>query len=361
MKETDTISISAPGRVCLFGDHQDYLELPVIACAINRTVQLKAQPNKDQVFRLELPDIQKERTIAISETFENLEAGDFFASGLRATRKHGCIPTQGYDIHITSDVPINAGLSSSSALTVAWVGFLLQSFGCDHQIDQELIGQIAYEAEVLEHHSPGGKMDQYTSAMGGTLFIKTKDPFGCIRLPDTLTGLVVGASGVPKSTVGTLGHQRERAWKAIHQVQEHHPHFDIAKATPDDIEKYKPLVETELQPYFYAAIQNHWITQQALLELEKPQLNMSRIGDLMNQHHTILKNSLGLTVDLIDQMIDAALTAGAYGAKIVGSGGGGCIVALAPQGKESEVSEAIKSVGAQDAFLANIRPGIQFK
>ena len=37
------LTISAPGRICLFGDHQDYLGLPVIACAIDRQVILTAE------------------------------------------------------------------------------------------------------------------------------------------------------------------------------------------------------------------------------------------------------------------------------------------------------------------------------
>jgi galactokinase len=41
----------ASGRTCLFGDHQDYLGLPVIACAINRNIKLTAVQNvKDAVF-----------------------------------------------------------------------------------------------------------------------------------------------------------------------------------------------------------------------------------------------------------------------------------------------------------------------
>ena len=41
---------TAPGRVCLFGDHQDYLELPVIACAIDRMMQIDAEENGKRSF-----------------------------------------------------------------------------------------------------------------------------------------------------------------------------------------------------------------------------------------------------------------------------------------------------------------------
>jgi galactokinase len=56
-------------------------------------------------------------------------------------------------------------------------------------------------------------------------------------------------------------------------------------------------------------------------------------------------------------MIDAALNAGALGAKIVGSGKGGSIVALAPEGKEQQVIDSIKNAGAVDAYLVSIDTG----
>ena len=48
------ISIKAPGRVCLFGDHQDYLGLPIIAAAVNRGIYLKAKTNDTEVFSIDL-------------------------------------------------------------------------------------------------------------------------------------------------------------------------------------------------------------------------------------------------------------------------------------------------------------------
>ena len=61
----------------------------------------------------------------------------------------------------------------------------------------------------------------------------------------------------------------------------------------------------------------------------------------------------------IDAMIDAALNSGAYGAKIIGSGGGGSIVALAPPSKELEIAESIKNAGAKDAYHVNVTHGSQ--
>ena len=49
----------APGRVCLFGDHQDYLKLPIIACAIDRYATISSIENNDDFFRISMSDIDR--------------------------------------------------------------------------------------------------------------------------------------------------------------------------------------------------------------------------------------------------------------------------------------------------------------
>lgn len=353
------ITIEAPGRICLFGDHQDYLELPVIACAINKTAVLKATPNSDKVFRMHMPDIGMTRSISTSETFESLDREDHYASVLRVVRRYGCLPTEGYDITIHSSIPINAGVSSSSAIVLTWLYFLLTAYGCDHDITPPFLAKLAYEAEVLEHNSPGGKMDQFTIAMGHIIYIDTSKEFGVETIGTQLDGLVLGVSGIPKETIGLLGDLRGNAEKAIAQVTAKLPNFKISEAIESDIEPLSIHVEKELQLYFYAAIKNYTITQAAFIELQKTTLDYAKIGELMTAHHTVLKEALHITVPLIDAMIEAARNAGAYGAKIVGSGGGGSIVALAPMNRINAVVKAIKDSGAIDVYPVKVTSGIQ--
>lgn len=351
--------ILAPARICLFGDHQDYLGLPVIACAINRHITLRAIPNSTEEFIFNLPDIQSNRSFSIDETFDNLKAGDFFASVLRRVKKYDCIPNQGYTITIQGNIPVNAGVSSSSAIVVAWVSFLLHTFGCNQEITSEFISQIAYEAEVLEHNSPGGKMDQYSIGIGSIIFIETGDHFSFKIIGSQMDGLVLGESGISKDTIGLLGSVKTKALEALAIVKKKVPSFNLENATMEDYHKHVGFLEQELVPYFYAAIQNHMITLKALIALSKDTTNLEEIGTLMNQHHTILKDDLNLTVPRIDAMIDGALQAGAYGAKIVGSGGGGCIVAIAPENKKEAVIQAIKLAEAKDAYEVNVAKGVE--
>jgi len=353
------ISLTAPARICLFGDHQDYLGLPVIACAIDKHITLTAVKNNSKKLKINLPDIKSERSIDISETFETLEKGDHFASAIRVIKRHGAVIDTGYDISMSGNIPINAGVSSSSAVLVAWIHFLLKAFSVDSKITPEFISQLAYEAEVLEHNSPGGKMDQYTIGIGNIVFIETGDRFNYELIGESLDGMVLGESGIAKDTIGLLGSSKSNAIKAIQIIQHKEADFALEKATIKDYDNYKMLLPNELKPYFYAAIQNHIITQKALAELKRATLNYPVIGDLINQHHSILRDDLKLTVPKIDAMIDAAIEAGAYGAKIIGSGGGGCIVALCPTHLQNNISIAIKKAGAKNAYPVNVAKGTQ--
>ena len=347
----------APGRTCLLGDHQDYLGLPVIACAISRNIKLTAIENGLRVFNINKPDINQKRVINIDEKVSSIEKGDHLLYALKVLKKYGCIPNKGYNIKITGNLPINAGTSSSSAVVVSWVNFLIDAFGVNEEVSPELISQIAYESEVLEQGAPGGKMDQYSIGIGNIVYLETGDDFSYEIIKTPLHGLIIGESGIPKETVGLLSELREKTWIAIHKVKTEIPDFDIKKAKKEDLKRYLNYVPDHMQRYLYAAIANHDITQKALVEFKKLEPNFRKIGELMTEHHNILKNDLKITVPRIDDMIRGALEAGALGAKIVGSGGGGSIVVLAPEGKEKQVIEGIKNAGGIDAYEVSVDPG----
>ncbi|MFT6699250.1 MAG: galactokinase [Porticoccaceae bacterium] len=354
MREITSI---APGRTCLFGDHQDYLGLPIIACAINRHITLKAVENDSTNFNINLPDINQRRTIKINHKVLNLEKEDFFISTLNVLKRYNCIPNNGFDIEITGTIPINAGTSSSSALVVSWVHFLLKAFGPKELLTPESISQLAFESEVLEFNNPGGKMDQFSIGLGNIIYLETGDHFSYQVLQAPLTGLIMAESGVPKETLGLLKRLKENSWKAITEVQKNSNHFKIEEAKVEDLEMYLSFLTAELKPYLEAAIGNYNVTKEALLEFKKEKLDMNKIGDLMNQHHHYLKNLLKITVPKIDDMIDAAINAGALGAKIVGSGGGGSIAVLSPKNKEAQIIKAILNAGAKDAYSVSVDKG----
>ncbi len=349
----------APGRTCLFGDHQDYLGLPVIACAINRNIELIAVENTTEVFKINMVDINEVRTIDIYKIVTNLEKRDYFASSLRVLRRHGCIPNVGYDITIKGNIPINSGLSSSSALLIAWINFLITAFGVDEKVTPEFLAKMGYASEVLEHVEPGGMMDHYSIGIGTIVHIDTKEPFCCSVIGTQLNGLITGVSGVPKETIGLIGEIKGNAVLAIDCIKQNFKDFDLYNTEITDLDKYYQYLPNQLVPYFEAAIKNHHYTKQALKEFQKPTLDLKKIGALMNEHHAVLRDLLKITVPRIDAMINAALNAGAYGAKIVGSGGGGSIVVLAEPGNEAPVVAAILAAGALEAYAISVAPGAQ--
>lgn len=121
MKNHQHIISKAPGRTCLFGDHQDYLNLPVITCAIDRHITLNAVANGTMTFHIDKSDINAKRDIPIAPVTGIIGKGDHLLSSLRVLSRYGCVPTEGYDIRITGNIAINAGTSSSTALVISWI------------------------------------------------------------------------------------------------------------------------------------------------------------------------------------------------------------------------------------------------
>ncbi|WP_162558679.1 galactokinase family protein [Robertkochia solimangrovi] len=349
------IEIIAPGRICLFGDHQDYLGLPVIACAIDRTIHLKAIPNTLSHFRINMPDIDQRFVINVDAN--DLGGSDkFFVAALRVLRRHGFIPANSYDLEVYGNIPINAGLSSSSALVVAWVAFLLKA--CGSEIDKQQVARLSYEAEVLEFSGPGGLMDMYSISLGEVIFLDTVSGSHEV-LKSSLGTFVIGVSGVAKETLAVLAAKGTLTKKAISQIQRAVPAFDLKESTVEDFDRYQELVDEDLLPLFEAAIKNYDITRKAHKLLKEEVLDLEILGALMYDHHRLLSENIGVSVPLVDAMVTAAMKSGAFGGKIVGSGGGGCMVAWCAPDKSEEVIRAIMDTGAADAFVVEVAKGIE--
>ena len=107
-------------------------------------------------------DLNEIDQISINDSLKIVKKEDYFRLALKVVKKYGCNPTEGYDLYISSDIPIKAGLSSSSSLVIAWIQFLISTFKIDIEISPLIIAKLAFEAEVIEQGSSGGKMDQYT-------------------------------------------------------------------------------------------------------------------------------------------------------------------------------------------------------
>ena len=123
------IEIKVPARICFYGDHQDYLGLPVIAGTIDRYINLKAIPNSNKNYLLRLLDLKEESSISLDDDLKHIQPDDYFRSVMSVLKGQGFEFEQGYDVEISGNIPVNAGLSSSSALVVAWIRFLVATQG----------------------------------------------------------------------------------------------------------------------------------------------------------------------------------------------------------------------------------------
>lgn len=287
------LHIISPARICLFGDHQDYLQLPVIACAINRFLHFTARANGTDKFLINLKDTGEKRCLSVGAA-QPQNHQDYWVSGLNVLRRQGLTFTSGYDMDVTGNIPINAGLSSSSALVVGWLRFLCATKEMDPLPDQ--LARWAYETEVLEFNQPGGLMDQYTISIGNILHIDTRPPTAVQVLGNRLNGLIVAESGIPKSTLGTLGSLREMAQKSISIIKASHPDFNLQTADLTSAQTLKNQLPADLQAVFTAAIENHQITLEAVKTFNETPDNIEKLGYLMRRHHEVLRDKLKITV-----------------------------------------------------------------
>lgn len=367
------IRIRAPGRICLFGEHQDYLGFPIISVAFSKYIYLEAKPISDSKFLILLPDIQGNDEILLdNKEIEYLSDRDYLRSGYNHLIRLGAKFRKGYDITITGDIPINAGCGSSSTLIIAWLFFLSQVSKMPLKLEK--IARLGYSAEVQEFGEAGGMMDHYTSALGKVLYLKTNLDFIPIKINTKMEHLILGDSQEYKDTVEDLRKVKNRALKSFKLLKKIMKAFDPYKTTIKEIEPYLPNLNKDLQEVLIGNIINRNITQEAKNLINRyyqkvPYINSDRnqnfdlefyhkLGDLLTQHHHQLAKNIGVSTPKIEKMISIALEKGAYGAKINGSGFGGCMFALAPE-NDKEIMDSIKNVGGIVSSISSSK-GVDF-
>lgn len=348
--------VHSPARVCLYGDHQDYLGLPVIAATINRFLHLSVSKIEAHHIDFQLLDLDASLRIPFdpSNVYETKDSIDFFRAGLRVAARHGYDVKHGLNVSITSDIPINAGVSSSSALMVGWLYALTLAFGDGQPAPPDLLARMAFEAEVLEHRSPGGQMDQYTIAHGGLVFIETGSDIRVHSLPIPKLCMILIESGINKETLSTIGSVKDITTKAFDHIRMKHPGFELNLASGDDLKSVITATTKELRPFAQAAIRNHLITQKAHEHLRSDQPDQKKLGQLMSEHHGVLSQSLEVSHPSIDHWMKLGRSNGAFGGKIVGSGHGGCSILLVPDQDQKGLCETLVAQGAKAAYPVSI-------
>ena len=150
------MEITTPGRICLFGEHQDYLGLPTLAMAISLRSSLKGEKTNDRGVIIYKSDLGETESFSLDNlTYESDR--DYFKSGIKACIKEGLNFSRGFNCEVSSNIPFQAGTSSSSSIMVSWIHFLSKMADETIEWNRQKIGEISYKAEVLEFGEPGGK------------------------------------------------------------------------------------------------------------------------------------------------------------------------------------------------------------
>ena len=359
-----TLTVSAPGRICLFGEHQDYLHLPVITMAIDRRITISGKPVRDQIFHIELPDISDQEIFELpapGQEIAYIKERDYWRSVFNIVLRQGLHFTSGWHCKVHGNIPINSGTSSSSALCVAWTKFLaeISPDKTSDFDDPKFIAKLAHLAEVVEFKEPGGMMDHYASAVGGILWQEFNQSVQLTTLTPPLGAFVLGDSQQPKDTKGILARVKFGVLDAVQIIKQHDPQFELATATLPLIERFKNLLTNDQFEVLQGAILNRDLTQEALKIMQAESFDEKAFAQLLNEHQQVLARLLKISTPKIDAMLSAALKAGALGGKINGSGGGGCMFVYAPTNPD-KVAQAIEKVGGK-AYLIKADSGVRIE
>ena len=352
--DTNELRVSSPGRMCLFGEHQDYFGLAIIAAAIDLRITISGRRRPDQRILLDMPDIGEHEELSVAAPMPYNKKRDYLKSAVNIHLRAG-LPMTGWDCLIRSTIPINAGTSSSSAMVVAWNKFLLEAAGDPRAGDPHALAELGFDTEVAEFKEPGGKMDHYASAYGGIVWIRFDDPMKFDPLKNPLGTFVLANSLQKKDTTGTLGFIKSHVLDGATRVRRSIPDFDLHSVlTPDVLAAMEALPEDNRR-LLKGTLLTRDLTREGAALFQAQPFDHRKFGAMLNAQHAVLRDELRISTDKIEGLIAAALDAGAFGAKINGSGGGGCMFAYAPEHPD-QIAAAIAGAGGQP-FIVRVGEG----
>ncbi len=350
------ISVRAPGRVNLIGEHTDYSDGFCLPVAIDRACRITATPNHDFQIRATSHQLAGEAIVDTrsGDALPGSAPWGEFVAGTVATLLDRGHAIDGMHMDIDSTVPPGAGLSSSSALAVA-LALLLLPPDAPERTDLREVARLALAAEVSATGVPGGLLDQMASLTGReghALLLDcralTVDP---VPLPDDLAILVIH-SGVERALADSAYAARRAACETA--------------ARRIGVDK---LRDARLEQVRDDPRARHVVTENArVLEfcavLRAPGTDRDRrLGDLLLASHTSLRDDFEVSTPELDLLVEKAVEAGAIGARLTGAGFGGCIVALAPiAAAETCLDQAMTAYQAQTGrnptgFIAHAAAG----
>jgi galactokinase len=240
-------------------------------------------------------------------------------------------------------------------MVVAWNKFLLEAAGDPRAGDPHALAELGYDTEVAEFKEPGGKMDHYASAYGGVVWIRFDDPMKFDSFPNPLGSFVLANSLQKKDTTGMLGFIKSHVLDGAARVRERIPGFTLKSPLSAEVLAEVDGLPADNRRLLLGTLKTRDLTAKGADLFRQPSFDHEMFGAMLNAQHEVLRDLLRISTEKIEAMIRAALDAGALGAKINGSGGGGCMFAYAPRDPE-RVAAAIAQVGGQP-FIVRVDAG----
>jgi len=346
---------AAPGRVNLMGEFTDVSEGWVLPFALSMTVQAAAAGRDDNtvVASTGLSGVGSDPrvTAEVTDLSPATAAGwsRYVLGVIWAFRSVGYPVDRGLEIHVESDVPTGAGLSSSAALecSVALAVDELFGLGCS----REELAALARRAENDFAGVPCGIMDQTASLFGiagHALLIDTRSLQICpVRCDLSRAGLdlLVIDTGVHHE-LGSSGYADRRAACERAAAQLRVPSLrDVAN--PAYVERIEDVVIRRRA--------RHIVTDNARVHAAARHLeagSVRDIGPLLTEAHRSLRDDFEVSCAELDAAVDAAIGAGALGARMVGGGFGGSAIALVDADQAGAVADAVAHAFAARGFGA---------
>jgi len=355
--KTNETSVSAPGRICLFGEHQDYFGLPIIAAAINLRIYIRGIPRIDRLVKIDLPDLGEKEEFSLEKELFYQKERDYLRSAVNVLRRKGIQFDSGWNCHLHGTIPINAGTSSSSALVVAWTKFLLEAAGNQSLNNPEQIAELGFLTEVAEFHEPGGKMDHYASSLGGIVNVSFEGELQVRKLKNPLKRFVLADSLQKKDTTGMLGYIKSHVLEGMDIVRKKIEDFSLKGPVGEREKKEMQSLPRDNGRLLKGTLMTRDLTVEGKDLFETEDFDHKKFGQLLTRQHEVLRDFLQTSTPKIEKMMDAALDAGALGGKLNGSGGGGCMFAYAPD-KTEQIAEAIERIGAK-VHIIHVDEGVR--
>lgn len=339
----------APGRVNLIGEHTDYNDGFVLPFAIDRSAMVavrlrRAGEGDDDVVELAstyAPD--GERLSRARFTVPGLAPGSipdwgaYPAGVVHVVSGLDGVAVPGFELLLDSTVPVGAGLSSSHAVEVATIVALNDLLGLG--LDAPAMARLTQRAENEFVGAPTGIMDQSASLMGragSALFLD------CRSLESELVPLPVAEKQLRVLVIDTkVAHSHADGGYAARRTTCERAAAALGVASLRDVPENADLGALDAETTRRV---RHVLTENRRV-LQTVQLlhdgNVAAVGDLLTASHASLREDYEVSCPELDLAVDAALAAGALGARMTGGGFGGSAIALVPAARQEQIRDAV--------------------